>query len=102
VMLDHIGRELDGNRCKTCHMSQLRTGDQASLLLRAQKLIEEIKELQKAEKPAATPEGVTNLASIRAKRGIDRSPDAEDSGSAKLGTKAGTRRSGPGRRQSGQ
>jgi hypothetical protein len=33
--------ELSGNRCSKCQMSQMKTGDIASLMLRTQKLLEE-------------------------------------------------------------
>jgi hypothetical protein len=100
-----IAHELDGNRCKTCHMSQLKTGDQASLLLRAQKIIEDIETLRRTKAPVndqKLPEGVTSLASIKQLRPTHWQPDTPDSDNSKLGTKAGTRRSGSGRRQSGQ
>jgi hypothetical protein len=41
AMISMAARELSGNRCSKCHMSQMKTGDIASLLLRVQKLIEE-------------------------------------------------------------
>lgn len=43
ALRDYVAHELEGNRCKTCSMSQLRTGDTASLVLRLQKIIEDIR-----------------------------------------------------------
>jgi hypothetical protein len=43
ALRDYVAHELEGNRCKTCRMSQLRTGDTAALVLRLQKIIEDIK-----------------------------------------------------------
>lgn len=42
ALRDYVAHELEGNRCKQCRMSQLRTGDTASLVLRLQKIIEDI------------------------------------------------------------
>ncbi len=43
ALRDYVAHELQGNRCNTCRMSQLRTGDTASLVLRLQKIIEDIR-----------------------------------------------------------
>lgn len=43
ALRDYVAHELEGNRCRTCSMSQLRTGDTASLVLRLQKIIEDIR-----------------------------------------------------------
>lgn len=43
ALRDYVAHELEGNRCKTCAMSQLRTGDTAALVLRLQKIIEDIR-----------------------------------------------------------
>jgi hypothetical protein len=43
ALRNYVAHELEGNRCKTCSMSQLRTGDTASLVLRLQKIIEDIR-----------------------------------------------------------
>lgn len=45
ALRDYVAHELDGNRCKQCAMSQLRTGDTAALVLRLQKIIEDIQAL---------------------------------------------------------
>lgn len=58
---DYLAHELEGNRCRTCAMSQLRTGDTAALVLRLTKVLEEIE--------ALPPEGQeeTGLDKIRGK-----------------------------------
>jgi hypothetical protein len=43
ALRDYVAHELEGNRCKTCSMSKLKTGDTASLVLRLQKIIEDIR-----------------------------------------------------------
>ncbi|GGR52008.1 hypothetical protein [Streptomyces roseolus] len=42
AMRDFVAHELEGNRCKTCYMTQMRTGELSALVLRLQKLIEDI------------------------------------------------------------
>ena len=42
ALRDYVAHELEGNRCKTCFMSQLRTGDTASLVLRLKTLLDDI------------------------------------------------------------
>jgi hypothetical protein len=42
ALRNYVAHELEGNRCKQCSMSQLRTGDTAALVLRLQKIIEDI------------------------------------------------------------
>lgn len=39
---DLIAHELEGKRCKSCEMSQLRTGDIAALVLRLTKVLAEL------------------------------------------------------------
>lgn len=111
ALLDNVLRELEGNRCSKCHATQMRTGDYAALTLRAMKLSEEIREI-KTERGLNTPEvsdeldadgkkGVVSLDSIRNRRGPAAGrPEAEDSDTSKLGTKAAPRRSREGRRDS--
>jgi hypothetical protein len=45
AMRDFVAHELQGNRCKTCHMSQMKTGEVSALVLRLQKIIEDIQAL---------------------------------------------------------
>lgn len=45
ALRDYVAHELEGNRCKTCAMSQLRTGDTAALVLRLRSILEDIEGL---------------------------------------------------------
>lgn len=45
ALRDYLAHELSGHRCKTCMMSQLRTGDTAALVLRLTTIINEINEM---------------------------------------------------------
>ena len=42
---DFLAHELEGNRCNTCEMSKLRTGDTAALVLRLTTILDQIEEL---------------------------------------------------------
>lgn len=42
ALRDYVAHELEGNRCKTCFMSQLRTGDTASLVAKLKGLLDDI------------------------------------------------------------
>lgn len=46
---DYIAQQLEGHLCNTCLNSRLRTGDQASLILRLQTVLAEIEGLPKGE-----------------------------------------------------
>lgn len=46
ALRDYVAHELEGNRCKTCAMSQLRTGDTAALVLRLRTILEDIEGLE--------------------------------------------------------
>jgi hypothetical protein len=98
AMRDYIAHELAGNRCHTCEMSRLKTGDQAAMLLRLQQIIEELDK----SKPIARAEGVTSLDDIRNRRraalGQSNTPVHDD---AKLGTNKAPRRQGGRRPSSG-
>ena len=89
---DYVVHELDGNRCPKCAMSQLKTGDTASLVLRLQKILEEIAALP-VEKTGDEPEEeLTGLARIRALRAVG---DDEPMGSkSSPRTQGGPRRRG--------
>lgn len=63
----YLAHELEGNRCKACAMSQLRTGDTAALVLRLMKVLEEIDQLPREDGE------VTELDALRARR-ADRTP----------------------------
>lgn len=88
---DHIVRELDGNRCSKCQMSQIKAGDQASLILRLQQILKEIEALNQAEEAKTEAEAggkVRSLAAIRSQR------NAVATGDRELGTKKAARRRG--------
>lgn len=80
----YLAHELGGHRCDKCAMSQLRTGDTAALVLRLQKVLEEIESL-----PVVDGE-VTTLEIIRG--GKDRESGSSDS-PRPLGSKNAQRRS---------
>lgn len=63
---DYLAWELEGHRCRTCSMSQLRTGDTAALVLRLTKVMEEIEQLEGERKKSAQTSG---LAGLRQNRG---------------------------------
>jgi hypothetical protein len=72
AMRDLMAQELDGNRCRSCQMLQMRSGEIAALVLRLQKVIEELKAL-----PVANPDGsqsMSRLDEIRARRGTKSDP----------------------------
>lgn len=60
---DYVVQELEGHRCKACAMSQLKTGDTASLVLRLTTILADIEALP-AEENDEDP-----LMAIRARRG---------------------------------
>ncbi|MGW0682876.1 hypothetical protein ACWD2L_05880 [Streptomyces sp. NPDC002754] len=73
AMRDFVAHELEGNRCKTCFMSQMRTGELSALVLRLQKLVEDIEAI-----PDPNAEGeVDDLEKLR-KSKLARAPKAED------------------------
>jgi hypothetical protein len=80
ALRDYLAHELEGNRCKSCAMSQLRTGDTAALVLRLTKVMEELEAIPD------TAGTVSELDQIRARRAA--------SVEAGLGTKNGPRRQG--------
>lgn len=88
---DYIAHELDGQRCNKCQMSQLKAGDQASLILRLQQILKEIEHLlpsSGASVPGAPGGKVTSLSAIRGQR------NAIATGERELGTKKAQRRRG--------
>lgn len=46
---DYLVHELEGNRCNSCNMSKLRTGDTAALVLRLTKVMEDIAAIPKEQ-----------------------------------------------------
>lgn len=93
ALRDYVAHELQGHRCTKCEMSLLRTGDTAALVLRLQKVIEDIAALP-PENPAELPEGVTSLAALRSIRPTNGKPEAANQPGAQLGTKSAPRRQG--------
>jgi hypothetical protein len=81
---DYVAHELEANLCKTCAASRLRTGDQAALVLRLTKVLEEIAELP------VNDGQISRVDEIRQRR---------DSKEAQLGSKSSSRQQG-GRKRS--
>lgn len=75
ALRDYVAHELEVHRCKTCQAFQLRTGDTAALVLRLQKVMEEIESIPEPSKE------VSRLDQLRARR--DGKSASKDSGSAK-------------------
>src|SRR5574337_369712 len=90
---DYIAHELEANLCSTCRNSRLRTGDQASLILRLQDVLKELDSL-------GDPEKVNRLAAVRSINSRDggAAPSAElpAAGESKQ-RRTGSRRPGGGR-----
>lgn len=94
---DYIVHQLEANLCNSCKNSKLRTGDQASLVLRLQTVLEEIANLPKEE-------GTSRLAAVRNLAGLPTAqatgtdgPDAPVSG-REAPRRTGSRRPGGGRK----
>lgn len=86
---DYVVHELDGNRCSKCAMSQLRTGDTAALVLRLQKVLEEIDALKEAEAQEVASQR-SGLAGIRQLRAVGENESHGTKGSPR--TQGGPRR----------
>ena len=83
---DYIANQLEGHLCSTCLNSRLRTGDQAALILRLAKIMEEIDQLSDPD------EEVSQLDSLRLRvTGTDKSPEKPLSGKS-AERRSGTRR----------
>lgn len=94
---DYLIHELIGNRCSSCHMSKLRTGDTAALTKQLRDVLERITVLRKARELVEAQKAgkVVGLAAIRGERGGGRDagkPAAKTPPPSKLGTKAAARR----------
>lgn len=87
---DYIVHELEGNLCNTCRNSKLRTGDQASLILRLQTVLDEIEALPKEE-------GVSRLAMVRTLGSVPQRPTGTE-GDPTSQRRTGDRRPGGGRK----
>lgn len=98
ALRDILAHEIQGNRCKTCQMTQMRTGEFSSLALRLQKVLEDLQALPARANPSESlPEGVTSLESIRDRRPSadpDRLTGTESPPHAAHGTKNAERRQG--------
>jgi hypothetical protein len=88
---DYITHELEGNLCNTCKNSKLRTGDQASLILRLQTVLEEIANLPKEE-------GTSRLAAVRNLAAVTQAPTGTDGTDPTEQRRTGNRRPGGGRK----
>lgn len=83
---DFLVHELEGSRCKTCEMSKLRTGDTAALVLRLQKVLEDIEAIPNKDAE------VSDLDAIRRRR--DGASNASVAPSPALGTRSAPRTQG--------
>lgn len=88
---DYITHELEGNLCNTCKNSKLRTGDQASLILRLQTVLDEIAALPKEE-------STSRLAAVRNLASVVQAPTGTDGTDPTEQRRTGNRRPGGGRK----
>lgn len=91
---DHIAHELEANLCSTCKNSRLRTGDQASLILRLQTVLAEIDALP-SEDEENRLDNIRSLGGLSIVRSAD--PKAVPSPSPTEQRRTGSRRAGGGR-----
>jgi hypothetical protein len=82
---DYLVQELDVNRCSSCMASKLKTGDTAALVLRLQKVLEEIASLadpnsveedpvKRAQEKYAAASGGASVTDITSNLGTKRAP----------------------------
>ncbi len=88
---DYIARELEANLCNTCRNSRLRTGDQASLILRLQNVLAEIEALPSGDEESP-------LGRIRRLAPVAQLPTGTDGVDPTDQRRTGTRRPGGGRK----
>jgi hypothetical protein len=81
---DYIAHQLEANLCNTCLNSRLRTGDQASLILRLQTVLEQIEKI-----PVYDAE-VSDLEKIRNRAGTPRAVTRQQGGRHPSGTRKST------------
>lgn len=81
---DYIAHQLEANLCNTCLNSRLRTGDQASLILRLQTVLEQIEKI-----PVYDAE-VSELEKIRNRAGTPKSEPRRQGGRHPSGTRRPT------------
>lgn len=92
--------ELAGNRCKTCKMSVMKMGEISSLMLRLQKIYEEIEDLTGGPKKSdGNPDKPKKGGSLRDIQSVGHlkvvgQSGPEDSGLPLYGTRSASRRQG--------
>lgn len=88
---DYIAHELEANLCGSCKNSKLRTGDQASLILRLQTVLAEIDALP-------SEEGESRLGQLRRLSAVPQRPTGTDGTDPTEQRRTGSRRPGGGRK----
>lgn len=95
ALRDYLVHELSGHRCERCEMSQLKTGDTAALVLRLQKILEDIDEIPVAD--TGPIKGVAKITDARSAQNAALRAELENKKAA-----AGSRRENPPRRSNGR
>lgn len=85
AMRDLMAQELDGNRCRACQMLQMRSGEIAALVLRLQKVIEEIKTLPVLENGEPKKTGLELIRGRRDEDGDEHGPRGSKSDARRQG-----------------
>jgi hypothetical protein len=98
--------ELAGNRCQKCHMSYMKTGEISSLMLRLQKVYEDIEALEDdvaartarddADEKSGKPKrrGLSDIKRDRTHLQVVGQTNPEDPGLPEYGTRSAPRRQG--------
>ena len=81
ALRDFVAHELEGHRCKTCFMSQLRTGDTASLVLRLKSILDDIEALPDPNEEVDDFEAIISREPDWASASTDLPPPWRDGGS---------------------
>ncbi len=68
AMRDYLVHELSVHRCKQCEASRLKTGDTAALVLRLQKVIEDLSKIPDETKDQSEAEAVLSQREANAKK----------------------------------
>lgn len=92
---DYVAHQLEGELCNNCLMSRLRTGDQASLILRLQTVLAELDALPSGEAEQS------KLGSIRSLRAVEDIGAPPVSGKSAM-RRTGSRKAGGGRHPEGE
>lgn len=95
ALRDYLVHELSGHRCSRCEMSQLKTGDTAALVLRLQKILDDIESIPKPVETGQEP----NVVKINASKTARMQELREKQAKAKA---ADERRDNPPRRTGGR